>query len=88
MIIAAKGKFLITHEIFLGNRKLTTKSIELCKNINNQQLTIAKINSAGNLESITDRLISYIDTEEDLVDVKKLLKVLYSIYETDEVELK
>jgi hypothetical protein len=35
MIIAAKGKFLITHEIFLGNRKLTTKSIELCKNINN-----------------------------------------------------
>lgn len=88
MIIAAKGKFSITHEVFLGNRKLTTKSIELCKNINNQQLTIAKINSAGNLESIADRLISYIDTEEDLVDVKKLLKVLYSIYETDEVELK
>lgn len=88
MIIAAKGKFSITHEVFLGNRKLTTKSIELCKNINNQQLTIAKINSAGNLESIADRLVSYIDTEEDLVDVKKLLKVLYSIYETDEVELK
>lgn len=35
MIIAAKGKFSITHEVFLGNRKLTTKSIELCKNIHN-----------------------------------------------------
>ena len=88
MIIAKCGDFYITHEIFLGTRKLTTKTIELCKKIENKSfITIAKINNNNDLQSINSRLIDYIETQEDLQNVKKLIKILYNIYETDEMEL-
>lgn len=87
-MIAKCGDFCITYEGFLGRKNLTTKTIELCKYIENgSMITIAKINEQGDLRSISSRLIDYIETQEDLENVKKLVKILYSIYETDEVEL-
>lgn len=90
MIIACSGKFIITHKIFLGRKKLTTKTIELSKYIDEERkstFTIADINEVGDLRSINSRLLDHIENEDDLRDVKKLVKILYNIYETDEVEI-
>lgn len=44
-MIAKCGDFCITYEGFLGRKNLTTKTIELCKYIENgSMITIAKIN--------------------------------------------
>ena len=43
MIIASSGKFLIDHQTFLGNKKLTTKRIDLCKKEDGSHLTIARL---------------------------------------------
>lgn len=80
MILAKKGSFVLCRETFLGNRKLTTHCIELCKILSDgSRYTIAKVNSNGNLQSIDLRLLDEINTIEDLEDAKTLSKILYNI---------
>ena len=67
MILAKKGKFIICHETYLGNRKLTTHCLEICKILDdNSRYTIFKIDDRGNLKSIDLRILDCIDDLDDI----------------------
>ena len=88
MLIAKHGNYTIEHETFLGRRNLTTHAVVINKHLHDGSIhTVCKLSSDLNIVSIQDRLISSIDTFEDVVSLKILTRLLYNIYETEEVEI-
>lgn len=87
MLIAKKGNFVLCHETYLGNRKLTTYSIEVCKIVSDgSRYTVAKLED-GNVKSINLRLLECIDSIEDVEDLKILCEIMYNIkMNTEELE--
>lgn len=88
MILAKSGNFVLCHETYLGNRKLTTHCLEICKLLDdNSRYTVAKIDSDGNLKTIDSRILDCIDNLDDLENLKTLSKILYNIKtQTEDIE--
>ena len=88
MIVAKSGNYVLQHETFLGTRKLTTFALEICKKVDGSYYTICKIDrETRNLHSISNRLVESVDTLEDIESLKILTRILYNIYDTEELEL-
>lgn len=89
MIIAKHGNYILQHRTILGIEHLTTFQIEICKIHHNQSVyTICKLDKDTlNMISIDNRLLESIETFEDVESLKILTKILYSIYETEEIKL-
>ena len=84
LIIAKDGKYSLQHRLFLGRDKRTTFSLQLCSG----NTAIAYLDKESlSLTSYENRLIESIETEQDVLSVKKLIKLLYIIYDTEEVEI-
>ena len=89
MVIAKKGDFILCHRKFLGRDPLTTYEIEICKLLKNGiTMVLCKLDRQNkNLISLENRLLQYIETQNDINDVKLLVEILYKIYETDEIKV-
>ena len=89
MLIAKKNNFSIRHKKFLGNQVLTTYQIELYKDLaDGTSIAICRLDKeTKNLISIENRLLDSIKTEDDINTVKLLTKILYNIYDTDEIKV-
>lgn len=81
MIIAKCGNFLLTHKFYLNNNVApTTHNIEIRKQTNTgNQFTIADFDSEGQIRSCLDRLLTEIENDEDLDNVRYLAHIAWLI---------
>lgn len=85
MIIAKCGNFLLTHKTYLNDVAPTTHNIEIRKQPpTGNQFTIADFDSEGQIRSCLDRLLTEIDNEEDLDNIRCLAHMAWLIISRSE----
>lgn len=83
-----KGNFAIVPISVVGIEKRTNLSLEIVKYLpTNTCMSICRVTKDGDIISVWDRIIMELDTQEDLDNIKYLIKILQMIMTTDEIFL-
>ena len=83
-----KGNFAIVPISITGVEKRSNLSLEIVKYLpTNTCISICRVTKDGDIVSIWDRVLMEIDTQEDLDNIKYLVKLLQMIMRTDEIFL-
>ena len=88
-----KGNFEIREMTILNtlNRCRTNLDLEIVKYTNTENieestvLSICRVNKEGDIISVWDRVLMEIETQEELDDIKYLVKTLQLLMKTDEI---
>ena len=88
-----KGNFEIREITILNapNRYRTNLDLEIVKYTNTENieesttLSICRVNREGDIISIWDRVLMKIEAQEELDDIKYLVKILQLLMKTDEI---
>ena len=88
MFKVKKGNFAIVYKTLIGVEKRSNLSLEIIKYLPaGTCLSICSVNRDGDIISIWDRVLMELDTQDDLDDIKYLVKILQMIMKTDEIFL-
>lgn len=83
-----KGNFAIVYRTITGTEKRSNLSLEIIKYLPaGTCLSICSVTKDGDIISIWDRVLMELDTQDDLDNIKYLVKILQMIMKTDEVFL-
>ena len=83
-----KGNFAIVYRAIIGTKKRSNLSLEIVKYLSSGScISICSITKDGDIISVWDRIIMELDTQEDLDNIKYLIKILQMIMTTDEIFL-
>ena len=83
-----KGNFAIVPKTITGVKKRSNLSLEIVKYLSaGTCLSICSVTKDGDIISIWDRVLMELDTQNDLDDIKYLVKILQMIMKTDEIFL-
>ena len=83
-----KGNFAIVYKTVTGIEKCSNLSLEIVKYLSTGTcLSICSVTKDGDIISIWDRVLMELDTQDDLDNIKYLVKILQMIMKTDEVFL-
>lgn len=83
-----KGNFAIVYKTITRIEKRSNLSLEIVKYLpTGTCLSICSVTKDGDIISIWDRVLMELDTQDDLDDIKYLVKILQMIMKTDEIFL-
>lgn len=83
-----KGNFAIIPKTVTGIKKRSNLSLEIVKYLPaGTCLSICNVTKDGDIISIWDRVLMELDTQDDLDNLKYLVKILQMIMKTDEIFL-
>jgi hypothetical protein len=83
-----KGNFAIVYRTTTGIEKRSNLSLEIVKYLPTDTcLSVCSVTKDGDIVSIWDRVLMELETQDDLDDIKYLVKILQMIMKTDEIFL-
>ena len=88
MIIAQYGDFTLSTKTYPAdaNHEYFVRDVELGKVVDGEYLTIATFNKEGLLVSCQNRLMTNINTQEDILAVRSLTEIAALIYAGENVK--